>query len=209
MDLLDAMRWRYATKKMDPSKSVDQEKIDRILESIRLTPSSSGLQPYQVFVISNKDLQQKIMTSARNQSQVVDSSHLLVFVTWDKYTARKIDEVYDLIHKERGYVRPELEKYRESLKKRLPFMPPQVQSSHTAKQAYIAAGVALVAAALEGVDATPIEGFEPQEVGNILGLKDSKVVLLMPLGHRDSENDWLSKEKKVRQPTESLFIIRK
>ena len=78
MDLLDAMRWRYATKKMDPSKSVDQEKIDRILESIRLTPSSSGLQPYQVFVISNKDLQQKIMTSARNQSQVVDSSHLLV-----------------------------------------------------------------------------------------------------------------------------------
>ena len=209
MDLLDAMRWRYATKKMDPSKSVDQEKIDRILESIRLTPSSSGLQPYQVFVISNKDLQQKIMTSARNQSQVVDCSHLLVFVTWDKYTARKIDEVYDLIHKERGYVRPELEKYRESLKKRLPFMPPQVQSSHTAKQAYIAAGVALVAAALEGVDATPIEGFEPQEVGNILGLKDSKVVLLMPLGHRDSENDWLSKEKKVRQPTESLFIIRK
>jgi nitroreductase len=204
--LLETMQWRYATKKMDSTRPVDQEKIDRILESIRLTPSSSGLQPYHIFVVTDKELQAKIMVSARNQSQIVDCSHLLVFAAWDKYTARRIDVVYDLIHSERGYVRPELEKYRESLKKRLPYMPPQVQSSHTTKQAYIAAGTALIAASMEGVDATPIEGFEPREVETILGLKDLKVVLLMPLGYRD-EDDWLSKEKKVRQPFENLFTF--
>ena len=205
--LLEAMQWRYATKKMDPNKPVDQEKIDRILEAVRLTPSSSGLQPYHIFVVSNKELQAKIMVSARNQSQVVDCSHLLVFAAWDRYTNRRIDDAYDLIHKERGYVRPELEKYRESLKKRLPYMPPQVQSSHTSKQTYIAAGTAIIAAAVEGVDATPIEGFEPRDVATILGLKDHKVVLLMPLGHRDEKDDWLAKEKKVRQPKESLFTF--
>jgi nitroreductase/dihydropteridine reductase len=204
--LREALEWRYATKKMDPSKPVDQEKVDRILEAIRLTPSSSGLQPYHIFVISDKTLQAKIMLSARNQSQVVDCSHLLVFAAWDKYTNRRIDYAYDLIHNERGYVRPELDKYRESLKKRLPYMPPQVQSSHTAKQTYIAAGTAMIAAAMESVDATPIEGFDPKDVETILDLSDHKVVLLMPLGHRD-DNDWLLKEKKVRKSLDSLFTV--
>lgn len=205
--LLEAMEWRYATKKMDPMKPVDQEKVDRILQVIRLTPSSSGLQPYHIFVISDKELQSKIMACARNQSQIVDCSHLLVFAAWDRYTNRRIDDAYDLISNVRGYVRPELEKYRESLKKRLPYMPPPVQSNHTTKQAYIAAGTAMIAAALEGVDATPIEGFEPKDIEKVLNLVDLKVVLLMPLGHRDDENDWLVKEKKVRQPLESLFTV--
>lgn len=204
--LREALEWRYATKKMDPSKPVDQEKVDRILEAIRLTPSSSGLQPYHIFVISDKTLQAKIMLSARNQSQVVDCSHLLVFAAWDKYTNRRIDDAYDLIHNERGYVRPELDKYRESLKKRLPYMPPQVQSGHTAKQTYIAACTAMIAAAMESVDATPIEGFDPKGVETILDLSDHKVVLLMPLGHRD-DNDWLLKEKKVRKSLDCLFTV--
>jgi len=207
VNLLEAMRWRYATKKMDPTKPVDQEKIDRILEAIRLTPSSSGLQPYRIFVITDKELQAKIMSSARNQSQVVDCSHLLVFAAWGRYTGGKIDNAYDLIHKERGYVRPELEKYRESLKRRLPLMPPHVQSTHTSRQTYIAIGTAIIAAAMEGVDATPIEGFESQDVERILNLNDCKVVLLLPLGYRDVENDWLVGEKKVRQPLESLFTF--
>jgi len=87
MELLDAFKWRYATKKFDPSKKVDQTLVDKIVEAAWVAPTSSGLQPFELLVISNQELKNKIVPTAFDQQIVADCSHLLVFAAWDNYTA--------------------------------------------------------------------------------------------------------------------------
>mgnify|MGYP003344065214 CR=1 FL=1 len=96
MDLMDRLNWRYACKKMDPSKKVAEETVDRIVEAARLAPTSSGLQPFEVLVITNRPLREKIQAIAWNQGMVTDSSHLLVFAAWDDYTPERINMMFDL-----------------------------------------------------------------------------------------------------------------
>src|SRR5471032_1156843 len=96
-DLLQALQWRYATKKMDPAKAVPQEKVERILEAVRLTDSSSGLQPYEVFVVTNPELREQIKPHAWNQAQLTNSSNMLVFAAWENYTAERINHMFDLV----------------------------------------------------------------------------------------------------------------
>ena len=86
MELLEKLKWRYAAKAMNGEK-VSQEKIDNILEAARLAPTSSGLQPFEIMVITNPEVKQEIRKIAWNQSVVTDCSHLLVFAAWDTYTA--------------------------------------------------------------------------------------------------------------------------
>ncbi len=209
MSLLQNLNWRYATKKMDPSKKVEQDKLDRILEAVRLTPTSSGLQPYQVLVITNQEIKEKIKAMSWDQSQVADCSHLLVFAAWDDYTAERINGSFDFTIAERGAGTNErTEAYRNNMLANYPPRGPEVNFQHTARQTYIALGFALVAAAEEGVDATPMEGFDPVAVDELLGLraKGLRSVTLLPLGYRDAANDWLLPLKKVRR-TRDNFII--
>ena len=102
MDLIQKLKWRYATKKMAAQKVVPQEKLDRILEAVRLAPTSSGLQPFEIVVVSNPEVRERIKAIANNQSQITDCSHLLVFAAWDNYTADRINMMFDLTNKERG-----------------------------------------------------------------------------------------------------------
>lgn len=102
--LLDDLAWRYATKKFDPSKKVSDEALARILEAVRLTATSSGLQPYEVIVVTNPALREQIKPHAWNQGQVTDASHLLVFAAWDNYTEERINMMFDLVNTERGFV---------------------------------------------------------------------------------------------------------
>ena len=102
-DLIQKLQWRYATKKFNPSKVVPQEKLDKILEAIRLTATSSGLQPYEVLVVTNKEIREKIKPVAWNQGQITDASHLLVFAAWDNYTAERINKMFDLTNDVRGF----------------------------------------------------------------------------------------------------------
>ena len=209
MSLLQHLNWRYATKKMDPSKKVEQAKLDRILEAIRLTPTSSGLQPYQVIVITNQEIKDKIRALSWDQSQVAECSHLLVFAAWDDYTAERINGSFDQTIAERGVGTNErTEAYRNNMLANYPPRGPEVNFQHTAKQTYIALGFALVAAAEEGVDATPMEGFDPAAVDELLGLraKGLRSVTLLPLGYRDTANDWLLPLKKVRRARENFII---
>ena len=90
MTLIDKLKWRYAAKKMNPGQVVPQDKVDRIVEAIRLTATSSGLQPYEVWVVTNPEIRQKIQAVANNQAQVTEGSHLLVFAAWDDYTPERI-----------------------------------------------------------------------------------------------------------------------
>jgi nitroreductase len=201
-NLIEALHWRYAAKKMDPAKKVLQEKLDRILEAVRLTASSSGLQPYEVFVVTSDALREQIKPHAWNQAQVTDSSHLLVFAAWDTYTADRINHMFDLVNRERGIKNEGWEAYRQQLLSTYPQRDAETNYQHAARQAYIGLGTALIAAAEEKVDATPMEGFDPAKVDEILNLRARglRSVVILPLGYRAEEGDWLVNLKKVRRP---------
>lgn len=200
-ELIEQLQWRYATKKMTPAKAVPQDKVDRILEAVRLTATSSGLQPYEVILVTNKEVRAKIQAIAWNQAQITDGSHLLVFAAWDNYTAERINAMFDLTNDERGSTNEGFEAYRQKLLSLYPPRPAEENYAHAARQAYIGVGTALIAAAAEKVDSTPMEGFDPAALDEILGLKARglRSVVIMPLGYRADEGDWLVNQKKVRR----------
>ena len=208
--ITDLLNWRYAAKKLQADKAVPQEKLEHILEAIRLSASSSGLQPYQVLVVTDPALKAQIRPVAWNQSQITDCSHLLVFAAWDNYTVERINGMFDLVNEQRGFKNEGWEAYRQKLLSWYPQRPAQENFEHAARQAYIGLGSALLAAAEQGVDATPMEGFEPEKVDQILNLADLglKSVLLLPLGYREVEGDWLVNLKKVRR-SKADFIIQR
>lgn len=205
--LIDRMQWRYATKKMDPTKAVSQDKVDRILEAARLAPTSSGLQPYEIIVVSNPEVRAKIRPVAWDQAQIVEGSHLLVFAAWDNYTKERIDMMFDLVNAERGFTSEGWENYRKMLLSSYPARAAQVNFEHAARQAYIGLSAALIAAAFEEVDSTPMEGFTPDAVDDILGLKARglRSVALLPLGYRLAGEDWLANLKKVRRSSDQFI----
>ncbi|MEL6828355.1 MAG: NAD(P)H-dependent oxidoreductase [Pseudomonadota bacterium] len=204
----ELFKWRYATKKMDPNKSVPQEKVDAIVEAVRMAPTSSGVQPFELIVITNSDVRAKIQAAAKGQTQIIDGSHLLVFAAWDNYTEARIDDVATLNIEARGES-PLIEMHYGMVKSMFLPQTAEANHAHAAKQAYIALGFALIAAADLDVDCTPMEGFDPQAVDQILGLGDRglKSVALMPLGYRDVEGDWLLQMKKVRKSREALVTV--
>ena len=208
MELLDKLNWRYAAKAMNGHKVAD-DKIERILEAARLAPTSSGLQPFEIFVIKNQEIKEKIKPIAWNQSVISDCSHLLVFAAWDTYTADRINYMFDFTNKIRGFKNEGWENYRQMLLGSYPQKDAEENFNHAAKQAYIAFSHAIVAAAFEGVDATPLEGFDPAAVDTILGLKEKglRSAVLLPLGYRKEDKDWLVSLKKVRKPMEDLVTI--
>jgi nitroreductase len=207
MALLQKLQWRYATKKMDAAKPVPQDKVERILEAARLAPTSSGLQPYEILVVTNPDVKAKIKPVSWDQGQITDCSHLLVFAAWDNYTAERINTMFDLTNAERGIKNEGWEAYRQMLLNTYPSRDAEVNYQHAARQAYIGLGVALVAAAFEEVDSTPMEGFDPTAVDEILNLRARglRSVILLPLGYREPAKDWLVNLKKIRRPR-STFI---
>lgn len=205
--LIEKLNWRYATKKMDPSKTVSEDKVERILEATRLAPTSSGLQPFEVIVVTNPEVRAKIQEIAWNQAQVTEGSHLLVFAAWDNYTADRINSMFDLVNEERGFTNEGWENYRQLLLNTYVPRDAETNYQHAARQAYIAFGIALAAAAFEGVDSTPMEGFDPDKLDEILGLraKGLRSVTILPLGYRDAANDWLVNLKKVRRPRDQFI----
>lgn len=203
MELLDALKWRYATKKMS-GKAVPQELVDQIVEAAYLAPTSSGLQQFEIIVISNQELKEKIQPIAYNQSQIVYASHLLVFASWDGYTDERIDRMFDHMNTERGLPLNATDEYKTGLKANLFSLTKEQQAAHTGKQSYISFGIALAAAAELKVDATPMEGFVAADLDELLGLtaKGLKSQTIIALGYRAEEGDWLVNMKKVRQPKE-------
>jgi nitroreductase / dihydropteridine reductase len=206
VNLLKILNWRYATKKMDPTKAVPLEKVERILDAARLAPTSSGLQPFEIIVITNMALREKIRPIAWHQTQITDCSHLLVFAAWDNYTAERINGMFDFIERERNFTSDGFKTYRKTLLANYPARSAEENFQHAAKQAYIALGVAVVAAAMEEVDCTPMEGFSAKALDAILNLKAKglRSVVMLPLGYRDAANDWLVNLKKVRRPREQF-----
>jgi len=208
MALLENLKWRYATKKYDPTKKVAQEDVDKILEAARLAPTSSGMQQFRVIVITDQELKNKIVPIAMEQQIVADCSHLLVFAAWDRYTEERIDKIYNYTTDERGLPRGRFKSYTDRLRALYLTQTAEENFIHTARQAYIGLGLAIAQAAELKVDSTPMEGFIGEELDELLGLKSKglKSVLLLPIGYRDAENDWLVNMKKVRNPKDNFII---
>ncbi|PST84167.1 NAD(P)H-dependent oxidoreductase [Pedobacter yulinensis] len=210
MSLKQALQWRYATKKMN-GQAVPQEKVDQIVEAALLAPSSSGLQPYKLIVVSNAELKEKLKAVASNQSQITDASHVLIFAAWDNYTEERINNVFSRMNRERGVPDSATDAYRTFLLSAYVPRTAQENFEHAARQAYISFGIALAEAAVLEVDATPMEGFDAAALDELLSLREKglRSVVIMPLGYRDTENDWLYPLKKVRTPMEEFLIEEK
>ncbi|MDQ4139776.1 MAG: nitroreductase family protein [Bacteroidota bacterium] len=207
MSLIEALNWRYATKRMNGTK-VPQEKINTILEATRLSASSMGLQPYTILVIEDEELRRQIQKVANNQPQIVEASHLLVFAAWDNITEDQVIEYINQIAADRGVDPETLSGFKSSLVGIVTRNTPEQNFQWAARQAYIAFGTAIAAAATEKVDATPMEGFNAAALDELLNLKEKglRSVTLLPLGFRDEANDWLASQKKIRRKSDKLFL---
>jgi nitroreductase/dihydropteridine reductase len=205
--LIERLQWRYAAKKMDPAKAVPQNKVERILEAARLAPTSSGLQPYEIIVVTSEPVRERIKPIAWNQGQITDCSHLLVFAAWDNYTAERINMMFDLTNAVRGTKNEGWENYRNMLLGMYPQRDAEVNFQHAARQAYIGLSAAMMAAAFEEVDCTPMEGFDVNALDGILNLRERglRSVAILPLGYREADKDWLVNLTKVRRTREQFI----
>jgi nitroreductase len=205
MSIIDALNWRYATKRMN-GNAIPKEKLEIILKAIALAPSSFGLQPYSVMVVENSGLLEKIKLVANMQPQITEAAVLLVFAAWDNLTEARIEAYIERISTVRQVSEDSLKHIKDVMGTQLKNTVEQ-NFIWNSKQAYIALGIGLVAAAEENIDSTPMEGFDHEQVDEILQLKEKglKSIVLLALGYRDAANDYLVNLKKVRREKEKLF----
>jgi len=198
MKLLDNLKWRYATKKFSERK-VSTEQIDQLIEAVNLSASSTGLQPYRIFIIENRDLREKLGEGSFNR-QIADSSHLIVFAAFEKVTLEHINEYMSLISTQRGIPLESVDEFKFALINGILSRSDEENFSWASKQAYIALGTALIAAAELKIDSTPMEGFDATKFDNLLALQEKglKAVVTLAIGYRDEELDILANFKKVR-----------
>lgn len=183
---LSQLNWRFATKEFDPSRFVSESELQKILEAIRLTPTSQGLQLFHVVVVGDQELKKQLAMVARNQEQVSQASHVLVFCNRLDGEARVPNYLQSL--REVGVAEERLSKIEASVRASLAKRQGQVYWEWVSRQTYIALGFALAACAELGIDSCPMEGFEPDEVDKVLNLPPHlKSVLLMPIGYRAKE----------------------
>jgi len=207
MNLIELLNWRYATKRMTGQK-IPSEKIARILDATRLSASSFGLQPYTIFHVQNMELRKKIQAQAFNQPQLVEASDVLVFAAWNTISEERVDNFMKDVARERGIPVETLNQYKATILGSQQGKSTDQVTSWTARQAFIALGTALIAAANEEVDATPMEGFNPDGIDELLQLKEKglRSVAILTLGYRDTEQDPLAKAKKVRREKDKLVV---
>jgi nitroreductase len=205
MSLIKDLNWRYATKNMT-GKAVSDEQLNTILDAINLTATSYGLQPFSVIVVSNDAVKQKLQAAAYGQLQVGSSSHVLVFAALLKVTEADVQTFLDRIAAIRKMPMDALSGYKTMMMGTFNGLSEEQQHIWSAKQAYIALGTALAAAAEQKVDACPMEGFDAAQFDSILGLtaKGLKTVVIMPIGFR-ADGDATAHYAKVRKTNEELF----
>lgn len=205
MSFLANLNWRYATKKFDTTKKISDTELGKIIEAIRLTPTSFGLQPYHFYVISNQDIQNKIQAVAWNQAQIWTASHLIVFTARTDFEANK-NEYFELMSGWNAEARAHLKWFEDMLTGFGNSKSPTDYLTWASKQVYIASGFALAACTELEIDSCPMEGFDPKAVGEIIGIQNNeKVLMMLPIGYRA---EWEApRGPKVRFSTEALFSI--
>ncbi|WP_158727991.1 MULTISPECIES: NAD(P)H-dependent oxidoreductase [unclassified Flavobacterium] len=204
---IENQNWRYATKKFDASKKITTEDLSTLKEAIRLTASSYGLQPYKIIIVDNPELRAQLQPAAYGQAQVVDASHLIVFANELNFGAEGIDDFAKTMSETREIPLESIQGYVDYMKGNIVGLSEESRNLWSAKQTYIALGNLLNSAAELKIDTTPMEGFIPAQVNEILGLDKLglNATLLATIGYRHKE-DATQHYKKVRKSNEDLFI---
>ena len=204
--VLEGLNWRYATKTYDQSKKVSDADWATIEESITLAPSSFGIQPYKFIVINDPAVREKLKPAAYGQTAITDASHLVAFAYKKTLFDGDIEHFVERITEVRGAPREALLEYENVMKSSAKkAVDDGYIETWNSRQAYIPLGFLLYTSALLGIDATPMEGFDPAQFNEILGLTDHSVVVLAAVGYRDAENDWLAPLAKVRKPDDEII----
>lgn len=208
MNILQKLNWRYATKKFDPTKKISDEDLGILKEVLRLTPSSYGLQPWKFLIIENPSLRAELKLHSWGQAQVTDASHLIVICTYIDMSTEFIDSHIKHTAEQRNIEADKLQGYGNFVKKKMDELTLDQKRIWNSKQAYIALGQFMLACAEMQIDATPMEGFEPEKYNEILGLTERglQATLVCPIGYR-SQEDTAQFNPKVRRPIEDLFEV--
>ena len=204
----EKLNWRYATKKFNPEKSLSEEQVDYLQKSIQLSASSYGLQPYEVFVVTDKETKEKLKEAAWNQSQLTDASHVFIFAGLKKLNENYIDSYLENISKIREIKVQDLSGLKDMLTSNIVEKPEEQQKIWAQKQAYIALGNLLSAAAHLKVDTCPMEGFDAKKIDQVLGISGTNLTtaVIATAGYRSYE-DQMQHAKKVRKQENELFHL--
>lgn len=207
MELLDKLKWRYATKRFDKSRKLGPEQLNKLLQAADLAPSSYGLQPFSLIVVENAEVKEKLSPAAFNQPQVTEASHVLIWAARTDLSEIHVEEFVDRISRTRGIDKEELNDDEATMKRSVKKRTPEQRFTWAARQAYISLGFLLSAAAFYEIDACPQEGFKNAKFDEILDLTQRGLssVVLATIGYRSAE-DPTQHLKKVRKSLDELVI---
>ncbi|EAQ47965.1 NAD(P)H-dependent oxidoreductase [Leeuwenhoekiella blandensis] len=205
---IDDLNWRYAVKQFDASKKVSDEDLQKLIDAVQLSASSYGLQPYKILVVKDQAVKEKLKAAGYNQSQFSDATAVFVFAHQTDFDAELVDSYIELSERIKELETGTLEGYANLMKNALLNLPQEAKAGWTSRQAYIALGNLLSAAAAHKIDACPMEGFEAAAFDEILGLTDQNLhaVVVAAVGYRSAEDE-TQHAPKVRRPQEELFEI--
>jgi nitroreductase len=207
MNTIESLQWRYAVKKFNSDKFLDNTQINTLKEAFNLTATSYGLQPITLAVIKNKKIQKELLAHSYNQAQVVDASHLLVICIPKEYHTEEVHKYFDLVQKTRKTEDRILQPFKNFLTAEIDKKPQEELLKWSKNQAYLALGNLLTVCAIEKIDACPMEGFIPKKYDEVLGLanKNLTAVLALPVGYR-ANDDYMKDLKKVRKNIKDSII---
>jgi len=208
MDILKSLKWRYATKKFDSSKKITENQLNLLLEATNLAATSYGLQPFQILVVEDKAIREKLKAAAWNQTQVTDASQVIIFAAKTNLSVGDVDEFVERMSKIRKIPADSLAEYAGMMKNTIQTRTPEVLTQWAARQAYIALGFLLVSAATQEIDACPMEGFDPAVFDEILDLKSKGLtsVVMATIGYRAAD-DHYQQLAKVRKELKDIVTV--
>ena len=208
MNIIEDLNWRYATKRYT-NKPLSEEQVNTILETIRLSATSLGLQPFEIYDVRSTEVRAKLREAAYNQPQLTEASHVFVFAVWTEVTEEMVDSYLNFIATTREKDVSTLAGFRKSIMGFVGSKNTEEIIKWSSNQAYIALGKAMVAAAQMRIDSTPMEGFNRDVVDEILDLRSKNLhaSVMLTVGYRDAENDPLATAQKVRKPIHQIHRI--
>jgi len=208
-ELLERLRWRYATKMFDPHRKIPSDLWQGLAESLVLTPSSFGLQPWEFIHVQTPALREELRAASWNQPQVTDASHFLVLAARTSLTEAEVDRFLRQVALDTGTSEESLSGYRQMILGFLAAMTPDGLVAWAKHQSYIALGQLMGSAAMLGVDSCPMEGFDPAAYNRILGLTDRgfTAAVACALGYRSAE-DGSAERPKVRYGRGEVVVTR-
>lgn len=206
MNIIENLKWRYATKLFDKEKKISESDFEKLMEATRLSVSSYGLQLFKILVVKNPEVREKLREASYNQPQITDASHLLLFCNYSKYKVEHVDDYIKLRSKTLGVSEEEMSDFSGFLKSTLSSIDEKSYGIWTSKQTYIALSTTIAAASELKIDSCPMEGFEAEKYNEILGLKEKNLnaSVIVALGYRSKEDKYQN-YKKIRKEAEQLF----